>query len=73
MQAASTANVTVVTTPAALIAAAARGDPHIEIREHLDMRTVELDEFASQYLSRPPATVKSIRACKPPLMHVHQY
>lgn len=71
MQAASTANVTVVSTPTALIAAVTRGDPHIEIRDHLDMTTVELGEYESVYLENPPSTVKSIRARLPP--HVTGY
>lgn len=56
-------DVTVVTTPEALQAAVVAGNAHIEIREHLNLTTLDFPgEFLRNGLLGPvPSTVKSIR------------
>lgn len=63
LQQAASANVTVVTTAEKLMEAVDAGDPHIEIRAHLNLTTLDpIDTGDGEYLlGTIPSTVRSIR------------
>lgn len=63
MQAAGVAEIVTVTTPAELKAAVSQGFAHIEIQEHLDLRTVAPQDTAGDQSLLGGFKPQSIRVC----------